>query len=442
MAEQALPRPATDAAATVAVPDPTAPGGAAAPGPAVDEAKTPPALALLRDPSFRNYWIANFFYFLVFGAQRFAFVLFILELTERAGLGGVVGFALGIPAFFVTVPAGVWADRLDRRTMVMTATLAGGAVVTVVAALIWTDMVNAWLLLLAALATGFATATVQPPMAAIVQMIVPPERLMNGIVLRTMGQNLAQFFGAGLTGVSVILLGWGGAFTIQAVLYFLVALLIMRVRLARPAAAVARPRMRDAATEGVRFVFDNPALRGLVIISVFSGLFMLGPVFTLVPEIARTNLQVGAGLNSLLMGVTSIGMLAMSIFLITRKELNGKGNLFVKNMLVAGPIVIMIGLSPWYLMTAFFMVAWGLGGGIYINMNQTLIQANTPNEMMGRVMSIYTLSIAGLIPLGALLGGLGAELIGADRYLAMSGALLTASAVWAFLTQKDLRALN
>jgi hypothetical protein len=61
---------------------------------------------------FRYYWIATFFYFLVFGAQRFAFVLLVLELTDRAGLGGVAGFALGIPAFFITLPAGVWADRL------------------------------------------------------------------------------------------------------------------------------------------------------------------------------------------------------------------------------------------------------------------------------------------------------------------------------------------
>ncbi|MEX2032524.1 MAG: MFS transporter, partial [Dehalococcoidia bacterium] len=225
-------------------------------------------------------------------------------------------------------------------------------------------------------------------------------------------------------------------------LYLLAGFFISRVRLERTPPATNRPRMREAAAEGARFVFGDPALRGLVIISVFSGLFMLGPTFTLIPEIGRTKLGVGPAANSLLLAFTSIGMFSMSIFLATREQLTGKGNLFVANMLIAGPAVALMGLSPWYAATAAIMVVWGLGGGIFINMNQTLIQANTPNAMMGRVMSIYGLSIAGLIPMGALLGGIGAELMGADRYLTLSGSILTACAIWAFFTQRDLRALD
>lgn len=409
---------------------------------ASEEPERPGVLSLLRDRSFRNYWIGGFFYFLVFGAQRFAFVLLVLELTDRAGLAGAVGFALGIPAFFITVPAGVWADRMDRRRMVLVANLAGASILFVVAALNWTGLINAWFALGTALAVGFATASVQPPLTAIVQMIVPPERLMNGIVLRTAGQNLAQFVGAVVGGVAIATLDFGGAFFVQGLLYLLAGFFISRVVLERPPQSTTRPKMRAAAAEGARFVFGDPALRGLVIISVFSGLFMLGPTFTLVPAIAKEKLEVGAAANSLLLAFTSIGMFSMSVFLATRDQVTSKGNLFVTNMLLSGPMVMLMGLSPWYAATAFVMLLWGLAGGIFINMNQTLIQANTPNAMMGRVMSIYGLSIAGLIPLGALLGGLGAELIGADWYMVVSGSILTACAVWAFLTQRELRALD
>lgn len=409
---------------------------------ASEEPERPGVLSLLRDRSFRNYWIGGFFYFLVFGAQRFAFVLLVLELTDRAGLAGAVGFALGIPAFFITVPAGVWADRMDRRRMVLVANLAGASILFVVAALNWTGLINAWFALGTALAVGFATASVQPPLTAIVQMIVPPERLMNGIVLRTAGQNLAQFVGAVVGGVAIATLDFGGAFFVQGLFYLLAGFFISRIVLERPAQSTTRPKMREAAAEGARFVFGDPALRGLVIISVFSGLFMLGPTFTLVPAIAKEKLEVGAAANSLLLAFTSIGMFSMSVFLATRDQVTSKGNLFVTNMLLSGPMVMLMGLSPWYAATAFVMLLWGLAGGIFINMNQTLIQANTPNAMMGRVMSIYGLSIAGLIPLGALLGGLGAELIGADWYMVVSGSILTACAVWAFLTQRELRALD
>ncbi|PKN79503.1 MAG: hypothetical protein CVU47_10505, partial [Chloroflexi bacterium HGW-Chloroflexi-9] len=188
-------------------------------------------LALLGEPVYRSYWLANFFYFLVFGAQRFAFVLFVLELTDRAGLGGLVGFALGIPAFFITVPAGVWADRLDRRRMVMASCLAGAAMMAVVAALTLTGLINAPVALVAALAIGFVTASVQPPLTAIVQMIVPPEHLVSGIVLRTMGQNLAQFVGAVAGGVTIATLDFGGAFAVQSTLYLVAFVCLLGVRL-------------------------------------------------------------------------------------------------------------------------------------------------------------------------------------------------------------------
>src|SRR5690606_8895011 len=117
-------------------------------------------------------------YFLGFGAQRFAFVLFVLELTDRAGLGGLVGFALGVPAFFVTVPAGVWADRFDRRRMASASFLAGALLLAMLSAATFAGAVNAPIAMGAALAVGFVIASVMPPMTAIVQMIVPPDRLV------------------------------------------------------------------------------------------------------------------------------------------------------------------------------------------------------------------------------------------------------------------------
>lgn len=399
--------------------------------------------ALLGERDFRYYWIANFCYFLVFGAQRFAFVLLVLELTDRAGLGGVVGFALGIPAFFVTVPAGVWADRVDRRRMVLVSNIGGAIALVIVAVLAWTGVLNPVLALVMALAAGVVTASVQPPLAAIVPMIVPPDRLMNAIVLRTVGQNLAQFVGAAFGGLAIAALDFGGAFALQAVFYVIAALAILRVRLpAAPPPPTVRPGMREAARDGLRFVFGDPALRGLVVISVISGLFMLGPVFVLVPEIARTKLEVGAGPNSLLLAFTSVGMFGVSLWLASRSKLTHKGRWFVFNLILAGPYLIGMGLSESYALTAAFMFLWGLGGGVFVNLNQTLIQMNTPNELMGRVMAIYSLSIAGIIPLGSLLAGAGAEVVGADAYLALSGVVLGVSAAWLAVSQRALREMD
>ncbi len=409
-------------------------------GPAASRSQV---LNLLRDATYRNYWLANFFYFLGFGAQRFAFVLFVLELTDRAGLGGLVGFALGVPAFFITVPAGVWADRFDRRKMVSVSFLGGAILLAILSAATFAGVVNATVALVAALAVGFVTASVMPPLTSIVQMIVPPERLVNGIVLRTMGMNLAQFVGAVAGGVAIAAFDYGGAFALLSCLYLLSLFCVMRVRLPdRAPPTQARPPMRTAAAEGARFVFARSELRALVLASIMTGLFQLGPIFVLIPEIARTKLEVGAGLNSLLLAFTSIGMLVMSAFLATRNALGRKGFWFLLNLLIAGPAMILMGATEWYGVTAVAMLVWGLNGGVHINLNQTLIQMNTPNEMMGRVMSIYMLSIAGLIPLGSLLSGLAAEVIGADGALIGAGLIFGVYSVVAFVMQRDLRALD
>lgn len=414
-------------------------------------AQAPPAggesrsamLDLFANRNFRYYWIATFFYFLVFGAQRFTFVLLVLELTDRAGLGGVVGFAIGIPAFFVAIPAGVWADRFDRKRMVMITSTAGAAVMAAVAVLVLVGWMSFGVALVLALLAGLAGATTQPALMSIVPMIVPRERLMNGIVLRTMGMNLAQVFGAGLAGAVIAVSGFDGAFFAQSACLLLAVVAMLGVKLAAaPPVLGERPRMRTQAMEGLRYVYSDPPLRGLIVISVVAGLFMLGPVFVLVPEIARTKLEVGSSLNGLLMTFTGAGMFVMSFFLASRKSLTRKGRWFLVNFLVAGPIVAAIGLSPVYPLTAFFMFLWGIGGGVFVNMNQTLVQMNTPDAMMGRVMSIVALSIAGVMPLGALIAGIGAEVIGPDWYMAFAGGVLLAAAVYYNFRLRELREMD
>ncbi len=377
--------------------------------------------------SFRYYWIAAFFYFLVFGTQRFTFIWLVLELSDNAALAGVTAFALGIPAFFITLPAGAYADRLDRRTMVVWTNAAGAATALVTAALIWTDVMTVTLAIVMALVTGVTTAATQPPLTAMIPTIVPRERLMNGIVLRTMGQNLAMVVGAAVGGLVIDLWNIGGAFAILVVAYGLSTAAMLGVR-SQPSppepASGARPSIRTSVVEGLRFIQSSRGLLGLMILLAALGFVMLGPVFVLVPEIAREELGQEATGASILFAITSAGMLVMSIGLASMSNLRRKGALLLITLMIGGVVVIALGASRWYAVTAVVMFLWGLGGGIIVNLNQTLAQSHTPDEMMGRVMSVVALAIAGMMPLGSLAAGGGAELIGAGEWLMLCGTVL------------------
>lgn len=377
--------------------------------------------------SFRYYWVSTFFYFLVFGTQRFTFIWLVLELSDNAALAGVTAFALGIPAFFITLPAGAYADRLDRRKMVVATNIAGAVISIAIAALIWTDVITVALAIVMALATGVTTAATQPPLTAMIPTIVPRERLMNGIVLRTMGQNLAMVLGATVGGIVIDLWNIGGAFAILMAAYGLSTIAMLGVRhqpMPEQPSVGERPSLRTSVGEGLAFIRSNPGLLGLIVLLATMGFVMLGPVFVLVPEIAREDLGQEATGAAILFAITSAGMLAMSIALASMSNLRRKGAVLLVTLMIGGLMVIGIGASKWYLATAIVMFLWGLCGGIMVNLNQTLAQSHTPDEMMGRVMSVVALAIAGMMPLGSLVAGAGAELTGAGNWLVICGIVM------------------
>jgi predicted MFS family arabinose efflux permease len=402
-----------------------------------------PLAATFANRDFRLYWAAALAYSIVVGSQRFVFVWLVLQISDHAGLAGVVGFALGIPAFFITLPAGVWADRLHRGRMVALTAAGSGLVALAIAATIWLGVISVGVALVGALAMGTMGAGTQPPLAAIVPSIVPRERLMNAIVLRTMGQNLAQILGASIGGAAIALWGFGGAFSVQAICYGTAALLMLAVRVPpTPQAEGDRPPMLAQLREGLGFVWRDRALRALMFIMVASGLFMLGPAFVLIPQIARDRLGQGAFSAGMLFAVMGAGMFVMSVILASLPRIERKGRLFLLNMFVAGPVLAAMGLAPWYVLLAALMFAWGLGGGIFVSLNQTLLQLNAPDRVMGRVMSISALSIAGLIPLGSLLAGAMAEVVGAEAYMVFCGTAIFVAAGVAYATQGDLRRMD
>ena len=395
--------------------------------------------------SFRRYWVSTFFYFLVYGTQRFTFVWLVLELSDNAALAGVTAFALGIPAFFITLPAGAYADRLDRRKMVVATNIVGAACSIAIAILIWTDTINVTLAIVMALAMGVTTAATQPALTAMIPTIVPRERLMNGIVLRTMGQNLAMVLGAAVGGVIIDVWDIGGAFAIPAAAYALSIIAMLGVQAQQVTERLSRDErqsIRQSVTEGLAFIYRAPGLLGLMILLATLGFVMLGPVFVLIPEIARETLGQDATGASLLFAITSVGMLVMSIALASMSNLRRKGAILLITLMIGGVIVIGLGASRWYLLTAVVMFLWGLGGGIIVNLNQTLAQSHTPDEMMGRVMSVVTLAIAGMMPLGSLVAGGGAELVGASAWLMGCGVALIVIGAVLWLRLPALREMD
>ena len=416
----------------------------------VAEAQPPPAsgghgiVATLRVPSFGAFWVASLFYFIVFGTQTFAFAWLVLELSDSASQSALVVFSLGIPALFVSLPAGVLFDRLDRRSLIMLASAAGGVVMLAMALVISSDAISVPLAVLFALSVGVAFGVNQPGIQAVVPSLVPPERLLSAISLQTTGSTTGLALGAALGGFVISQYGIAEAFFLQAALLFLSALLMLRVRIPPPPGdATSRPLdMRGEIAEGVRFIVNDRGLLALVALTGLAGLLMLGPVFALVPDVARSKLGQGADTAGLLFAITGVGMFSISLGLAALGRLRRMGLVFLVTAVTGGFFLIAIGLSEVYILTAVIMFVWGMAGGFIVNTNRALIQSRTPAQMMGRVMAFYALAFGAARPLGSLLAAPLAAWLGSDGGLIFSGGLLIAITTLFLLTQRELREME
>ncbi len=397
---------------------------------------------------FTYLWINTLSFALVQAMQRFAFVWLVIEAIEVGGLGrgsewsGAVFFALGIPVLFVTIPAGVLADRINRRSLVLASQIVAVGVTVAAGVIIVAGAMTTVIALVLAAGVGATIAVGLPVRNAIVPTVVDRDTLLKAIVMMSMAMNISQIAGASLGGLAIAFWGIGGAFIAQGVVLFVGTLALIPLRVPDVRTAEQHRQPLHELQEGFRYVWDHQGIRTLIVLLAISGIFLIGPFGTLLPQIAKEELGRNALEASLLFTYMGVGTVISSLTIASVPQLRNKGGWVIGTLMSAGIVVPLLGVSPWYPVTAVVMFCGGVAAGIFMNLNQTLIQANTPPEIMGRVVSIHTLAFQGLGPFGGMLAGLMAAWMGAPMWMVISGAVLLTLTTAAFMTQPALRNMS
>ncbi len=391
---------------------------------------------------FRLLWLNAFSFSLAQSIRQFSFVWLALEISGKGQAIGLISFALGIPILLFVLPAGALSDRMDRRVLLFGSQAAALIVTAAAALMVWSGHMTTPATFAFALALGATVAVGQPVRSAIVPSMVEPERLLNAVTLTGLGQNVSMIAGPVAVGRVIDAWGVGGAFALQAVLLAvgLVALIPLRV----PPHAVSRVRRRllPELREGLSYAAGHAGIRTLLLALLATSLIMAGTFNTLLPKIAKEDLGVSAFAASMLFGAMGAGMLMSSLLLASLTRMERAGLYFIVTLIAGGVLNTVMGLSPvyWFLLTMMFITGWN--AGFFTNLNLTLIQSNTPQRVMGRVMAIYTLCLAGAQPVGALVAGQMSDVVGAREWFVTCGAAFFVFGVAVFLTQPHLRRMR
>lgn len=381
--------------------------------------------AALSVPDFRQLWLGNALSFGAFQMQNIARGWLAHELTgSNAGLGGVF-LAFGLPMLVLTPFAGVAADRLSKRRLLLAAQGIMTASAGLLAAAILADVLAYWMLVASGAAQGFAFSVLGPTRMAFTGEIVGRRLLPNAIVLQQMAMNGTRVLGPSLAGVlvGVPAVGAGGVYLLSTGL--LVAAMATAVPLphGRPSVSSGTSPAAELAA-GLRYVRERSALL-LLIATAFLVVMAAFPYVAFLPAMADEIFDVGSTGYGVLSAATAVGAIGVSLLLATRA--GGERALRLQRLagIAFGAGVLGLGLSPTFAVAVVVAVALGAASSGYQSLNNSLVLERTALAYHGRVQSLNMLSFSGFglaaLPLGAT-----ADAVGLRETLTAMGAVAIA----------------
>lgn len=362
-----------------------------------------------------------------------------LVLTQLSDDSGVaVGVVTGLqfaPALFLSPLAGLLADRMDRRKLLIATQGGMGALAAGLGALVLSGHAELWHVYVFALALGCVSAFDGPARQTFVAQLVPPANLPNAVGLNSASFNAARLIGPGVAGLLIAWIGTGWVFWLNAVSFAgtILALTAMRADELRPMPSVSR--QKGQIREGIAYVRRRPdVIAIMVVVGVVSA---FGLNFQMTSALmARTVFDKGAGQYGILGSILAIGSLSGAL-LAARRE-RPRLRLVVGAAAAFGVAASALALMPTYASYAVMCIPVGLASLTMMTAANATIQISTEPEMRGRVMALYMMVFLGATPIGSPIVGWIGEQFGARWAIGIGGitALLVAAAVavWAMRT--------
>jgi MFS family permease len=407
----------------------------------------------LRHRNFRLFWAGAFLSNIGTWMQTVAQGWLVLKLTNSAFWLGLDGFAATSPGLVLTLLGGVYADRIDRKRLLIFTQGGAGLTALVLAVLIATGIVSdeghVWIILVASFITGCCFSLASPSYQAITIDLVGREDLSNAIALNSTQFQLSRVVGPALAGVGFQLFGLAGCFFVNGLSFVAIIIALSQVRIDTPhgTTVVSRHEGRPQASmwhdlmNGFRYVRRRGRVSMLLSISAVASLFG-APYMTLMPYFTRNVLGLGETGLSVMMGVAGAGSFLAALMLTFLGNLRRKGLYVLGGSFAFGACLVGFSLSR--NLTLSLLMLFGIGFSIVCSIAVTnmLLQELVTDEMRGRVMSMFMLSFIGAWPIGSFAAGVAARRFGAPHTLAAGGLFIAIFIVYNALRHPRLRTMN
>lgn len=364
--------------------------------------------------------------------QQIAMAWLVYRLTGSAWLLGVTGFAGQIAVFLFAPFGGLWADRFDRRKLLIVTQTTAMLLGLALGALAYTGAVAVWHVIGIATLFGFVLAFDAPIRSSFTLEMVPSRQdLPSAIALNGGMQNGGRMVGPAIGGLLLSTTTEAFCFLINGIskLALIAALVVMAVAPQPKISPTAR--VWESFKDGAAYAWNLRPVRMLLpIVALVS--FTVTPYLTLMPIFAAEVFSGGADTLGFLIGAAGLGGIVGVLYLASRQSVRGLARWTAIAAALSGAAMIGFSYSRMFPVSLALMAVAGFGVIVTAMSVNMIIQTIVDDEKRGRVMSFFTMSFLGMHPLGSLAAGALASWIGAPHTLATGGlcSVVGAYALW------------
>ena len=401
--------------------------------------------AALRSPHFRDYLLGSWLASVGLQAVNVTVAWEIYQWTHSATALGLVGLGNAIPLLALSLPAGVLADRRDRRRIIILSQLTVIVMSVVLALLsVFHAQLPAWeplrwcngvlrgiagfferradpaslrfdepalpLMYLVLFVLAAARILAWPARTSIIPWLVPITSLNNAITWNSSAYEVATMVGPALAGFLIAGVGFAGVYLLDAVLGAIFCVLLARVVYLNPPEPAAAIRSWRGLLAGVEFIWRKKVILGASTLDLFATL--LGGAIALLPIYADDILHVGPIGLGWLRAAPSIGAFSMAVWTAHRRPMRQPGRVLLWAVGGFGVAIMVFGFSKWFWLSFVALILTGAFDNISVVVRQSLVQLLTPDALRGRVTGVTQIFIGSSNEIGAFRAGLMAAWLG------------------------------
>ena len=356
-------------------------------------------------------WFAGWLWYHAKWMEMVVFGWVVLERTDSPGLVALVGFCRLVPMPSLGLMAGIVADRINRKGVIIAAQVVNIICVMVLFLLLLAQVAQVWHIALVALVMGTAWTMDFAARRPMIMDMVGSGRLANAMSTDATAMTGSKMMGPIFGGLLLAFASGAAAMFALMLLYIGGFVLMLRIHSPEENRRMDHEPPLRMLREGLAYVLTNPLLLAVLLITVVVN-FCLIPVMVMVPVFARDVLSVGPALMGILAAADGLGALAGALFLASRVEMLSQGRIFAYGSTGALLFVLGFSVSGVYGLSLVLLVLAGVCIAGFVVMQTTIMLLASPEAMRGRALGEMMVAI-GAGPLGVLITGAGAEAWGA-----------------------------